>query len=171
MASLSHENRLDAVLLVGLALVFGGLATVAPLEVATAMALALGALTALGRASGGVALAVTLAFAAGSARGEWTVAAYAAQAARADAALSRPLRCSFRGRVTSSPVRVRGALRWDAEIDHLVCDDGPVDWSGLVTLYGGPELLARGDEVDATAALSPPERFWNDADGDPRPHL
>jgi competence protein ComEC len=31
--------------------------------------------------------------------------------------------------------------------------------------------LARGDVVDIVANLAPPERFWNEAEGDPRPRL
>jgi competence protein ComEC len=171
MASLPHRVRVDAVLLIGIALVAGGLAPVAPLEAVATTALALLALALSGRIGRSVVVVVGVAFAVGASRGARVVAVAGERAAAADRALPGPARCSMRGRVQSSPVRIRGALRWDAEVDDLACDAGSVAWSGLATLYGGPEFLARGDEVEVIAALSPPERFWNDADGDPRARL
>jgi competence protein ComEC len=50
-----------------------------------------------------------------------------------------------------------------------VCDGIALPWTGQVTLYGGPDDLARGDEVDVVTTLGEPQRFWNPAQGDPRP--
>jgi competence protein ComEC len=88
---------------------------------------------------------------------------------RADVALPAPARCSAHARIVTSPVSVRGSLRYDADLDGLVCEGTPVNWSGRATLYGGPPDLARDDEVEAVAGLAPPQRLWNASGGDPRP--
>jgi competence protein ComEC len=72
-------------------------------------------------------------------------------------------------RVVSSPVGTHGTLRWDASLRQVRCDDAPVSWEGLATLYGGPEDLARGDEGEVVATLGAPQRLWNPSGGDPRP--
>src|SRR5208337_5305576 len=69
----------------------------------------------------------------------------------------------------SSPVRAREVLRWDAALSGVVCEEQPVAWHGEATLYGGPDDLARGDELEVVATLGEPQRLWNEATGDPRP--
>jgi competence protein ComEC len=168
---MERRPKIDGVLVAGVALVAGGLLPVAPFETVTTAVLGLGLLWFARRGSPWAAIVAAAALAVGGARAEAVILRAGEGAARADTALPRPARCSMRGRVDSSPVRLRGALRWDAYVDRLTCDVAPGDWSGRVTLYGGPETLARGDEVDAIATLSAPERFWNDADGDPRARI
>ena len=161
----------DIVLAAGIALVAGGLLPVAPAETLTTALLGAALVGLAGRGSMRFVIGVAVALAVGGVRAEGAVVRAEEAASRADAALPAPVRCSMRGRVDSSPVRVHGALRWDALVDRLTCDAVPVEWSGPATLYGGPDMLARGDVVEAIATLSAPERFWNDADGDPRARI
>lgn len=163
------EDRpsLDRVVLVGGSLVAGGLAVVAPWEVAGAAALVM-ALAFRGARAAITSLAlVAAALSVGLARAHASIDRHDDARARADAIIPLPARCSARGRVDSSPVRVRGALRWDGWLEASC--EGAAGWTGLATLYGGPDELARGDEVDVVATLAPPQRLWNAATGDPRP--
>jgi competence protein ComEC len=159
---------IDRVLLAGIALTAGGLAAVAPwpLVGATAAILALG-LSSL-RVSRSSALIALLALGIGAARAAGAVRGHEAARAEADEALPQPSRCAARGRVASSPVAVRGTLKWDGDLTDLVCDGAPVAWAGRATLYGGPGDLARGDAVEVVASLAPPQRMWNPSTGDPR---
>jgi competence protein ComEC len=169
---LARPPRVDLTLVGATALVAAGLLPVALAETVTTAVLGLALLVVTGRGGASAVTVAVLTLAVGGARAARVVAAGEDRAAIADQALPGPARCSMRASVASSPVRARGALRWDARVDRLLCDAQPVGWSGgLATLYGGPEWLARGDELEVTATLSPPERFWNDADGDPRPRL
>jgi competence protein ComEC len=68
--------------------------------------------------------------------------------------------------VTSSPVRIRGAPRWEARALDLSCEGRA--FAGPVTLYGGPDDLAQGDVVSVVAQLAPPERFFDEGSPDPR---
>ncbi len=105
----------------------------------------------------------------GAIRAAHAVSAHERRAALAGAALPAPSRCSAHAWIRSSPVGARDTLRYDADLDALVCDGGAVGWSGTATLYGGPSDLARGDEVEVVANLAPPQRLWNASGGDPRP--
>jgi competence protein ComEC len=165
----SRANPVDPVLVVAAALVAGGLLLAAPREVILAGALILILALVTRRTSRRVAVAAAIAIGIGALRAQRAVAAYDAERARADAALASPVRCSAHARVDSSPVRVRGGLKWDATLDRLACADTPLTWQGRATLYGGPDDLARGDEAEVVATLAPPQRFWNASSGDPRP--
>jgi competence protein ComEC len=167
----ARRPTVDGVLLVGIALVAGGVAPAAPLEIAATAVLGCVAASLAGRLTLLAALAAAAALGAGAAGAIRATDNFAQLAAEADGAMPQPARCSMRARVASSPVEVRGAVRWDAVVYDVTCDAATVAWSGLVTLYGGPASLARGDVVEVTASLAAPERFWNDADGDPRPRL
>jgi competence protein ComEC len=179
MAKVVARPRADPVLLVALGLVSGGLARVAPQEVALGAAAILVLALAVGAAGARVALAAVLAIAIGSLRAGAAVARFEGQRAKADAVMSAPATCSAHVRVDSSPVRLRGALRWDAWVDRATCDvsaplaplapSAAVAWAGRATIYGGPDDLARGDEADVVASLAPPQRLWNASSGDPRP--
>jgi competence protein ComEC len=116
-----------------------------------------------------MALGAVLFGAVGAMRATRTVREHERLAALADEALPAPARCSARARVASSPVGARGTLRYDADIEMLVCDGASVAWAGATTLYGGPDDLARGDEIEVVATLAPPQRLWNPSGGDPRP--
>jgi competence protein ComEC len=163
------DRPVDTVLVAGCALAGGAIVLVAPLEVGVATVALLAVLHAAGRLRLRVVVVVVVALAAGALRAGLVVAGHEAARAGADAALGLPKRCTARATVASSPVRARDVLRWDAELDDLACDDVPVPWHGLATLYGGPDDLARGDEADVVATLGAPQRLWNEAGGDPRP--
>src|SRR5262249_34141447 len=105
----------------------------------------------------------------GAARAWDAVDADETRRAEAARALPGPSRCTGRAVVASSPVRIRGAPRWDAEVALADCEGVPTSWRGRATLYGGPEGPARGDEVEIAAQLAPPQRMWNADLDDPRP--
>jgi competence protein ComEC len=162
-------RRPDSALVVGLALTLGGIAPVAPWEVCVGAVVLLALLRAAGRVTLVVAAAVLVAGTVGGVRAVAAVARHERTAALADAAMPAPARCSAHARVSSSPVEARDTLRYDADLDSLLCDGSPVAWTGAATLYGGPADLARGDEVEVVASLAPPQRLWNPSGGDPRP--
>jgi competence protein ComEC len=158
----------DRAVLAGVALAAGGLAVVARWEVACAAVLLL-ALECRGiRAAMTSALVIVVALSAGFARARAQVDRHEDARARADAVVPSPARCSAWGQVETSPVRIRGALRWDGEL-QASCEGAPAAWTGPVSIYGGSEDLARGDAVEVVATLAPPQRLWNLATGDPRP--
>lgn len=164
-----RRDSIDVVLLAGAALVLGGVATVAPCEVAVVVAVTMAIAIKARKAAAGPLVAVAIALAAGAVRAGSEVAAHEKRRAQADAAIPGARRCSARGTVTSSPVKVRDVVRWTVRLDGARCDGAESVWSGQATLYGGPDDLAHGDEVEVVAALAPPQRFWNEATGDPRP--
>jgi competence protein ComEC len=163
------DSPVDTVLVAGTALAAGALLLVAPCETLVAAVALLALLRAARRLRRVATVAVVLALGSSALRAGRAVARYEDQRVQADAALGLPKRCTARARVESSPVRAREVLRWDAELDHLDCDDQPVAWRGRATLYGGPDELARGDETEVVATLGAPQRLWNAAGGDPRP--
>jgi competence protein ComEC len=168
---MARGEPVDLVLLGGAALVAGGLFPTAPLEVAVAAVAVLVTIQVAGRA-GRVAVAVVVVIAAlavGAVRARSRLILYDAVVRDADSVMPHPARCTLHGWVDSSPVRVRDVIRWDGRLDRIECDDSALDWSGFATLYGGPDNLARGDEVDAIATIAAPQRFWNPSGGDPRP--
>jgi len=165
----AHPEPIDAALMAGAGLVAGGVALVSPAEVGVTALAACGLLAVARRLRAPVAALAFFACALGLLRARDAVARHEAARAVADAVIAEPSRCSSRARVLSSPVRVRGAPRWDAHLSEARCDGAGAAWTGDATLYGGPEDLARGDEVDVVATLAPPQRFWNPAGGDPRP--
>ncbi|HEY1692091.1 MAG TPA: DNA internalization-related competence protein ComEC/Rec2 [Polyangiaceae bacterium] len=172
-----QPNRtVDLVLVAGAALVAGPLLLVAPLETSAAAAGVLALLvarSARGTARRPRANALTLvaiaAMGAGLARSARAVAVHEQARAAAERAMGLPKLCAARARVASSPVRAHDAMKWDADLDGLVCDGAAVAWRGRATLYGGPADLARGDEADVVATLGAPQRLWNASTGDPRP--
>jgi len=160
---------IDRVVVAGVALAAGGVATIAPWEVAGVGGFVLALAWRARRADAATALVAVTLVAIGLLRGHLTVAGYERERARADAAIPQPARCSARATVDASPVRVRDVLRWDAVLAGVVCDGVPEPWAGRATLYGGPDDLATGDRVEVVATLAPPQRLWNAAVGDPRP--
>ncbi len=154
---------IDAVLLTGIALTGGGLAVVAPWHVVVSAASVL--VLARRRLTTAATLLVLAGLALGAARAARAVSHHEAERAKADAALGLPRRCTALVRVASSPVEARDTLRWDGWLEHVRCDDAPVGWEGLATLYGGPEGLARGDEAEVVVPLGAPQRLWNASGG------
>jgi competence protein ComEC len=159
----------DFVLLASSALVAGGIALVAPCEVAL---VAIGSLTLIAARFGcwrASTAAVIFGLAVGHIRASGAVSLHERNRAIADGLLGLPRRCSAHAHVDSSPVRVRDALRWNARLDAVTCEGDAIDWQGEATLYGGPDDLARGDETEVVATLGSPQRLWNASGGDPRP--
>jgi competence protein ComEC len=163
------EEPVDLALLAGSALAAGSLALVAPWEVVVTAAVVLGLLR-LGRRRWQVpALAVAVALCAGTVRARAVVHRQQAALRGVDAVIAQPARCSARARVDASPISVRGVVRWDGRLVGVTCDGASGTWAGRATLYGGPEDLARGDELEVVATLAAPQRLWNPGGGDPRP--
>jgi competence protein ComEC len=161
------RDALDPSLVLACALLAGALLPLVPVPVlAGGAAVCVLAHRHVGR--GMLVLAVSV-LALGAARAHLAVARYEAAREEASLALPVPARCEVRGVVASSPVRVHGTPRWALDAGEVACAGAPVDWRGQVALYGGPESLARGDEIVAVAQLAPPQRLWNEETGDPRP--
>lgn len=157
------------VLLAASALVAGGLVSVAPLEVTTSAAGVL-VLAPLHRRRRVLAtLVVAVAMSVGALRARASIARHETQRAATDVAVPQIARCSARAQVDTSPVSVRGTLRWEARVEAVTCEGPALDWTGRAALYGGPEDLARGDEAEVVATLAAPQRLWNASSGDPRP--
>lgn len=164
--------RRDPVFWIALASCAGSLALVAPWATLAA-AVVVAALLARAGARW-LVLAALFAFAVGATRAHRAMSRYErARSATIDAG-SWPARCTARGVVSRSPVRIGGAARVEVEADELSCREGP-PLRGRVTLHvpsdeqDGDLELARGDTVSVLASLAPPYRFWNDGAGDPRP--
>jgi competence protein ComEC len=156
----------DRVLFIGLALATGGLCVVAPWHVAAGLVVVTAAARWLRQVETRWLVLALLAALLGAWRATRAVTAQEAVRERARAELPRPSRCSGSGRVTGTPQRVRGTLRFEATLGVLTCEDTAAA-GGATMLYGGPPDLARGDDVEVVAQLASPERFWNEVD--PRP--
>jgi competence protein ComEC len=165
----------DAIVVLGVALVGGGLFCVSPTEILFAAAGATLVLRVSQRPPGLAVLALAaLVFGASGWRAHRAVLVHEAERAAVARELPAPARCHAHGVVTESPVAVRGSLRWSAALEGIECGDAggtPLPFAEplAVTLYGGPSLLARGDSVEVIAQLARPQRFWNVETGDPRP--
>ena len=157
---------MDPLVLLGSALVAGGLFPFARAEVALGSVAA--ATLWLARAPdarrGWVVLALFVLFV-GAWRAGGRVQRQEARLASADAAIAHTVRCAGRAQVESSPSRMHGTLRWSGS---FAGDCEGTAWAGAATFFGGPPELARGDVVEVAAQLAPPSRFWNDEDPRPR---
>lgn len=158
---------IDGVLVVGLALLLGQRGALAtwPALFAVVGALAL-ARARVGRVATVLALAAALL---GALRARQALDRFESVYARARDALGPPARCEAEVTVRTSPVKQGDSLRWAAETDGLLCDDRRVEGPLWLTLYGGPENLARGDRVALVADLAPQHLFANVDLPDPRP--
>ena len=157
---------MDGYLLVGGALLAGALLPGSPAVVIPA-ALAVMWL-ARKEAPRAVLVACAIALGVGGVRARRAIAHHEATRNRADVALPRPERCWGSGKVASSPTRAGGVARWEVDLNAMDCEDGH-SWGGRAAIYGGPDDLAQGDLVEVVAQLAPPQRFFNEATGDPTP--
>ncbi len=158
--------RADGVLVLGLALVLGGLALVAPAEVLAVTVLAL-LLFPFGKARRKIVLVALFGLTVG-----WFRATHAERRfERERAAVSRPsIRCEGAAEVISSPVRARGAFRFLATFEPSSCEGTTEHIAPAPTmLYADEGDLLRGDQLRVVAQLAPPEEIWNVETGDPRP--
>ncbi len=166
------DGAADRAVLAGVALAAGGFVVVAPWETASAATLLAVAAALSRRVSKYGLLLAALALCAGAIRAQMAVRRHDTTRALTDEMAWTPGRCSALARVQSSPVSLRGALRWDGVLTHLSCDGAPRAGALppiLATLYGGPADLAQGDRVEIVATLATPQRLWNASTGDPRP--
>jgi competence protein ComEC len=177
----------DGSILLGLALLAGGILSICPVPTAVAAVVSLVILRRkLTLVAGVTALA---AMAVGGLRAGRAVALLDRERADVRAALGGPVRCFAEGEVVSSPVLMHGAATlmpgappgggrreseplvagWDAELTRLECEGRTVDRKVRGRLYGGPDDLARGDRVEVVVKLAPLQLFRNEDLGDPRP--
>jgi competence protein ComEC len=160
---------IDAVLVLGLALLVGQRGAVAALPSALACLGALSLALARGRLRPAVAALAIVAALVGAARARHALERFEAAYAAARDALGPPSRCEAEATVRSSPARKGDTLRWTAEAERVVCDERGIEGPLSLALYGGPEGLARGDRVAIVADLAPPHLFANVDLPDPRP--
>jgi competence protein ComEC len=163
---------MDPLLAIGVALVSGALASVAPLPLVAGWLGAWAVLRAAQvRISRPLLVAIIVTAGVGVWRSKSDVQRHELVRAAAWSGLPAPARCSADGVVVSSPVETHGMLRWDADLILVSCEGRtlPGDQPVRAGLYGGPADLARGDAFQLTAQLATVERFWNDATSDPRP--
>jgi competence protein ComEC len=165
----------DIMVVLGTALVAGGLLPVNPWPTLLAVALSVAVLGISKVAWRPMLLAVgLLAFLFNAWRASTLISAHETAREAVATVVPAPARCTADARVVESPVAAHGALRWLAELENLQCDDpraraSPRGEALVATLYGGPAFLARGDEVSVIAQLARTTRFVNDETGDPRP--
>ena len=162
----AKRRRVDVALIFGLSFVAGGIVAVEPWPTLVAAVLIAWMLRATKRVAPFV---VAFGLAIGAWRASRAIAFHEAARDVAASAIGSPKRCTALARVVDSPMVAQGAVRWSAWLTRVECEGAPVAWSGAATLYGGPPSLARGDRVEVVAQLATPQRFWNDATGDPRP--
>ncbi len=173
---------MDVVWLASLALASGGLHASARL--ASLAVLVVAALLLLVRARPWLAAAVVALFALGAARADTAIERHARASASAPRALPgapRLLRCSVRGRVAQSPVRVSAAgdaaARLTLDQVELACEgaraphEEPRALEGRVVVHAewaAAGDLVRGDAVELFANLAEPQRFVVPELGDER---
>src|SRR5690606_3655949 len=93
--------------------------------------------------------------------------------------IGAPLRCAGRGEVTLSPtIRTREPeggkpeehiTLWSARTTNLDCEGRTIQGPLILRLSGGPEDLARADQVEFIAQLAPVRLFRNANLSDPWP--
>jgi competence protein ComEC len=167
-----RARNVDGAVVIGSALVAGGLWVIAPWETACATTLVIGSARLADRMSWRAVLLVVVVMSLAAVRATEAVCRHDAARTLSDKLAWQPGRCSAMGQVQSSPVSLRGTLRWDGVLSNFSCDGAPRAGAlppSLVTLYGGPSDLARSDTVEVIASLAPPQRLWNASGGDPRP--
>lgn len=82
--------------------------------------------------------------------------------------LGPPSRCAARATVLASPTWQGGATSFVAAVNHVDCEGRAV--APLVArLHGGPDDLARGDELDVVIDVAPTRLFFERELADPRP--
>src|SRR5690348_5440122 len=167
--------RIDAALVVALAVVGGQLAPVAPLPaVLGAVGVVLVVGSRVSRAVLGLAL---LGFALSAWRAQASLEAFEVERVRVRDALGPPARCAGSGVVRSSPVRSGDALAFVAEVAALDCEGRAVPGPVLVRLHASTReltaaevrTLGRGDRFELVGQLAPVQLFRNAAAHDPLP--
>lgn len=122
------------------------------------------------RMGAGLLLVVFLSAAVACYRAGRAISAYEARRQATIEHIAAPLRCEAEGVVESSPVLLRGTLRFHAELAGLVCEGRSIPGRYRARLYDGPADLARGDRVEVIANLGVVQLFHNADLGDSRPY-
>jgi competence protein ComEC len=160
----------DLTLLLGIGLVVGQWAVLAPGPALAGSALSIVLLRAKLTRTGIVLFALALGLA--SFRAARSIGAFDVARSVAVAELSPPVRCDGLAKVAGSPVLMHqgGEARtvWDAELTDLFCEGRP-SHPAHVRLYGGPDDLGRGDQGRVVVDLAPVQLFSNEGLDDPRP--
>ncbi len=159
--------RVDAVLLAALAAIAGGVAAVYPGPALFCVAFAL---LVFGRAVSARARVIALLFCAlGAARGTLQVQHFEAARISARDAIGPPSRCDLSGAVAVSPVWSDGTASFVLDAEHAECEGRPLPTPFRARLHGGPDGLARRDQVHVIADLAPLQLFRNLDTPDPTP--
>lgn len=157
---------LDALLAAALSLVVGGTFVLSPWAVGVGFALALLlGWRALGAKRAGVC---ALLFALGALRAHHALSQLDASRFELRDAIGHPRRCAFQGSVASSPVVAHGSVSFLADVAGAECEDVKLG-SFRARVYGGPESLARGDQISGVADFAAAQLFRNFGAADPRP--
>jgi len=178
----------DIAILLGVALLSGGILTICPAPTAAAAVVSLLIMRQRVTGAGYVLTMGALAF--GALRAGRAVAQLDRERAEVRMALHGPVRCAADAEVVSSPVLMHSSATllpgaapgserrdgpralvagWDAELSNVECEGRGLEIGFRARLYGGPENLARGDRVQIIAGLAPLQLFHNEDLGDPRP--
>ena len=159
--------RIDAVLLAALAAVAGGVCAVYPLPVLLCAVVA-GLL--LGRGlSARARICALLFFALGAARSAEQVRQFEAHRIAARDAIGPPSRCDLSAVVAASPVWSDGSASFVADVTRAECEGRALPTPFRARLHGGPDALARADQVHVIADLAPVQLFRNLGTADPTP--
>jgi competence protein ComEC len=165
---------IDTGILVGLALLAGGILPVCAGPTALAIAISL-LVWRRGLRSRGAAL-MLVAIGVNAVRAEREMRSFERDRAWIIAALHGPSRCAGSGVVVTSPVFIGGRSgpgeltpSFSAELERVECEGRVLDRPVPARLYGGPAHLGRGDRVEIIADLSPVEPFRNAELDDARP--
>jgi competence protein ComEC len=159
--------RVDGVLLAALAAIAGGVSAVYP---GPALFCAVFAVLVLGRAVSSRARIFALLFCAlGAARGALQVQRFEAARITARDAIGPPSRCDLRGVIAVSPVWSDGTLSMVLDVARAECEGRRLPTPFRARLHGGPDALARQDQVHVIADLAPIQLFRNLDTPDPTP--
>lgn len=161
--------RVDAVLLVALALAGGAYVCTSPGSTLLASGVLLSALLCSGRIGLRVGLCTALALLVGAGRAHLALAEYEREHAAVRSFAAAPARCALSGLVVGSPVVLGEGLAFDAIGKQFDCEGRMTQGPWRLRLYGGPSDLLRGDRFFAVANLAVPQVFYNRELADPRP--
>ncbi len=159
--------RVDGVLLAAMAAIAGGVGAVYPGPALFCVAFAG---LSLGRAVSSRARIIALLFCAwGAARGALQVQGFEAERIALRDAIGPPSRCDLNGVVAVSPVWSDGTASFVADVTRAECEGRALPTPFRARLHGGPDALARQDQVHVIADLAPLQLFRNLDTPDPTP--
>lgn len=158
----------DPVLFCAVAAVAGGIGVVYPLPV---LLCAAGAALLLARTMSLRAwLCVLLCFGSSAARAAFQLREFERERIEVRDAIAAPSRCALDAVVSASPVWTSGALSFVAEVTRADCGGRALPAPFRARLHGGPDALARQDQLHLIADLAPLQLFRNLDTADPTPN-